>query len=156
MAFPVLILFMCCCCFLFNLPGFSLNVTKISSKWVSCQVIIYQQDNLEWRLVSWLQEKTETFEVQQGETSLQVAVEMPFDIRSIECPTHKIKLKVSHSMSHPQDQTQGQSQHAPPTRSDWRSVIACLTHKINQRSDTACPTHRIKPKVSHSMPLPQD
>ncbi len=27
--------------------------------------------------------------------SVQVFVEMPFDIKSIECPTHKIKMKVS-------------------------------------------------------------
>ena len=29
-----------------------------------------------------------------GELSVQVAVEMPFDIKTIESPTHKIKLKV--------------------------------------------------------------
>ena len=28
------------------------------------------------------------------EVSIQVSVEMPFDIRSIECPTHKVKIKV--------------------------------------------------------------
>ena len=30
-----------------------------------------------------------------GELSVQVAVEMPFNIKTIESPTHKIKLKVS-------------------------------------------------------------
>ncbi|XP_060597096.1 uncharacterized protein LOC132751015 isoform X2 [Ruditapes philippinarum] len=39
------------------------------------------------------QHETETIEVKQGETSLQVSVEMPFDIRSIECPSQKIKVK---------------------------------------------------------------
>ena len=29
-----------------------------------------------------------------GEITVQVAVEMPFPIRSIESPTHKIKMKV--------------------------------------------------------------
>ena len=27
--------------------------------------------------------------------SVQIFVEMPFDIKDIECPTHKIKMKVS-------------------------------------------------------------
>ena len=36
-----------------------------------------------------------------GELSIQVAVEMPFDIKSVESPTHKIKLKVSESPSLP-------------------------------------------------------
>ncbi|XP_052241111.1 uncharacterized protein LOC127851394 isoform X2 [Dreissena polymorpha] len=39
------------------------------------------------------QHETDTVEVQQGETSVQVSVEMPFDIRSIECPTQKVKIK---------------------------------------------------------------
>ena len=30
-----------------------------------------------------------------GELSLQVAVEMPFNIKTIESPTHKMKMKVS-------------------------------------------------------------
>ena len=30
-----------------------------------------------------------------GELSIQVAVEMPFDIKSVESPTHKIKMKVT-------------------------------------------------------------
>ena len=30
--------------------------------------------------------------------SVQIAVEMPFDIKTIESPTHKIKLKVSRSV----------------------------------------------------------
>ena len=29
-----------------------------------------------------------------GELSIQVAVEMPFDIKTIDSPTHKIKMKV--------------------------------------------------------------
>ncbi|XP_053398285.1 protein mono-ADP-ribosyltransferase PARP4-like [Mercenaria mercenaria] len=39
------------------------------------------------------QHETETVEVTQGETSVQVSIEMPFDIRSIECPSQKIKVK---------------------------------------------------------------
>ena len=30
-----------------------------------------------------------------GSVSVQVAVEMPFDIKTIESPTHKVKIKVS-------------------------------------------------------------
>nr|KAG5699378.1 hypothetical protein BaRGS_008286 [Batillaria attramentaria] len=39
------------------------------------------------------QDKVDTYKVTGGQTSLQVAVEMPFDIRSLECPTHKVKVK---------------------------------------------------------------
>ncbi|KAL4233481.1 Protein mono-ADP-ribosyltransferase parp4 [Mactra antiquata] len=39
------------------------------------------------------QKETDTVEVEQGETSIQVSVDMPYDIRSIECPTHRIKSK---------------------------------------------------------------
>lgn len=31
---------------------------------------------------------------EQKEVTVQVSVEMPFDIRSIQCPTHKVKIKV--------------------------------------------------------------
>ena len=41
-----------------------------------------------------LQHDTDTVQVQQGETSIQIAIEMPFDIRSIDCPTNKIRMKV--------------------------------------------------------------
>jgi len=30
----------------------------------------------------------------QNEVTIQVAIEMPFDIRSITCPTHKVRMKV--------------------------------------------------------------
>ena len=29
--------------------------------------------------------------------SIQVAVEMPFDIKTIDCPSHKIRTKVGHT-----------------------------------------------------------
>ena len=29
------------------------------------------------------------------EVSIQTAIEMPSDIRSIECPTHRVRIKVS-------------------------------------------------------------
>ena len=32
--------------------------------------------------------------MKSGQTSLQVAVEMPFDIKSLNCPSHKVKVKV--------------------------------------------------------------
>ena len=40
------------------------------------------------------QDKLDTHKVKSGQTSLQVAVEMPFDIKSLECPTHPVKVKV--------------------------------------------------------------
>ena len=40
------------------------------------------------------QDKLGTHKVKSGQTSLQVAVEMPFDIKSLECPTHPVKVKV--------------------------------------------------------------
>ena len=30
----------------------------------------------------------------EGDTTVQVAIDMPFDIRTLECPTHKVKVKV--------------------------------------------------------------
>ena len=41
-----------------------------------------------------LQHDTDTVEVRQGETTVQIAIAMPFDIRSIECPTNKVRIKV--------------------------------------------------------------
>lgn len=38
-------------------------------------------------------EKVKVSEDQVGALSVQIAVEMPFPIKTIECPTHKIKLK---------------------------------------------------------------
>lgn len=34
-----------------------------------------------------------------GDLSLQLFVEMPFEIKSIESPSHKIKMKVTNSLS---------------------------------------------------------
>ncbi|KAL8613683.1 hypothetical protein ACOMHN_029775 [Nucella lapillus] len=39
------------------------------------------------------QDKLDTHKVKSGQTSVQVAVEMPFDIKSLECPTHSVKVK---------------------------------------------------------------
>ncbi|XP_046570901.1 protein mono-ADP-ribosyltransferase PARP4-like [Haliotis rubra] len=39
------------------------------------------------------QTELETHKVQSGDTTVQVAVEMPFDIRSIQCPSHKVRIK---------------------------------------------------------------
>lgn len=39
------------------------------------------------------QHDTDTVEVKQGETTVQVAIEMPFDIRSIECSSNKVRVK---------------------------------------------------------------
>ena len=33
----------------------------------------------------------------EQDISIEVAMEMPFDIRKVTCPTHKVKLKVSAS-----------------------------------------------------------
>lgn len=44
-----------------------------------------------------LQADVETVKVAKddGDISVEVSVEMPFDIKTIECPTHKIKIKAS-------------------------------------------------------------
>ncbi|XP_076466190.1 uncharacterized protein LOC143297656 [Babylonia areolata] len=39
------------------------------------------------------QDKVETYKVCCGQTSVEVAVEMPFDIRTLKCPTHSVKIK---------------------------------------------------------------
>ena len=36
-----------------------------------------------------------------GDLSVQVFVEMPFEIKTIESPSHKIKMKVTHSFNVP-------------------------------------------------------
>ena len=35
---------------------------------------------------------------ERKEVTVQISVEMPFDIRTIQCPTHKVKVKVRFSM----------------------------------------------------------
>ena len=39
--------------------------------------------------------ETQNIEGAQKDFSMEVAIEMPFDIRKVICPTHKVKLKVS-------------------------------------------------------------
>ncbi|XP_025097286.1 poly [ADP-ribose] polymerase 4-like [Pomacea canaliculata] len=39
------------------------------------------------------QDKTKTFKLSSGQVSIQVAVEMPFDIKSLVCPTHFVRMK---------------------------------------------------------------
>ena len=44
-----------------------------------------------------LQSDVDTVKVdgdEQKEVTVQISVEMPFDIRTIQCPTHKVKIKV--------------------------------------------------------------
>ena len=47
-----------------------------------------------------LQSDVDTVKVdgdEQKEVTVQISVEMPFDIRTIQCPTHKVKVKVRFS-----------------------------------------------------------
>ena len=58
-----------------------------------------------WQLICivFFQSDVDTIKVDDDEgkeVSIQVSVEMPFDIRSIECPTHQVKIKVSFSGNH--------------------------------------------------------
>ena len=37
--------------------------------------------------------------MKQGETTVQISLNMPFDIMSLECPTNQVKVKVSNEQS---------------------------------------------------------
>ncbi|KAL3871218.1 hypothetical protein ACJMK2_039226 [Sinanodonta woodiana] len=85
-----------------NLPPWAtvfIKITYVAELQVEDELISFRLPGsvAPWSKDAALQDKTQsdiaTVEVKQGKTSLLITVEMPFDIRTIECPTHKINLK---------------------------------------------------------------
>jgi poly [ADP-ribose] polymerase len=90
-------------------PGASvlIKITYVAELVVEGENIVF---SLPGNVAPWKQEtaldqttqtdvKTTKVKKQSGELSVQVAVEMPFNIKTIESPTHKIKLKKTASMA---------------------------------------------------------
>ncbi|KAK3593675.1 hypothetical protein CHS0354_013571 [Potamilus streckersoni] len=84
-----------------NLPPWAtvfIKITYVAELQVEDELISFRLPGsvAPWSKDAALQDQTQsdlaTVEVKQGRTSLLVSVEMPFDIRTIECPTHKIML----------------------------------------------------------------
>ncbi|XP_070191086.1 protein mono-ADP-ribosyltransferase PARP4-like [Littorina saxatilis] len=76
-----------------------IKITYVAELHVDAELISFRLPGsvAPWKEDSAANEKTqdnlETHKVKSGQTSLQVAVEMPFDIKSLECPSHPVKVK---------------------------------------------------------------
>ena len=93
-----------------NLPPHCTAVIKITY----VAELVVDGDHISFRVPSsiapWTQKSALDLETQStvetvkveggGEVSVQVAVEMPFDIRSITSPTHRLRIKVAYMIYH--------------------------------------------------------
>ncbi|KAL8624962.1 hypothetical protein ACOMHN_039849 [Nucella lapillus] len=85
-----------------NLPPSAtvlIKITYVAELQVEAELISFRLPGsvAPWKQDSAASDKTqdtvETYKVRSGQTSVQVAVEMPFDIKTLDCPTHKVMVK---------------------------------------------------------------